>query len=1447
MDPALWELLETTADDDEVEAIIRLRDPRSGVPGVRIVARFGPIATCRLRSDAIVRTRADSNVLSLKASRVLGPEPQSIERRSLLTRAPLDGDLRRPFGVAPTGANVCVGAVDWGLDFDHPHFKFPDGTTRLLALFDQRKTAHVGTANPYGYGQIHNAAAINRALATDDPYGTLGYHPADADKDGSGAHGTFVMDVAAGNGSAGGPSGIAPNADLVFVHLSDRGTGGLSNLGDSVRILEAVDFVARTAGRKPWVINLSVGRHGGPHDGTTLAELALDYLIAESSGRAIVQSTGNYFDKACHASGRLAPGASHELTVVTSEDDVTPNELEVWYSGDDEFVVRLESPRGVRHPPVRLGEQADVVEEGRTVGRLYHRDRDPNNCDNHVELFLYPSAPAGAWVITIDALRVSKGQFHAWLERDELCPDCQARFLRANADSRTTTGTIANGRSTIVVGAYNGHSRTRELAPFSSAGPTRDGRRKPDIVAPGVQVLAARSAPRGSRRSPGLLARKSGTSFAAPHVAGAVALCLESTGHPPASEEIRAALLKTADRASPHRSITSRFGQGYLDIRRTIEAVPDFDVNRRAQTDLPAAHRLNRPRYAKELAMMTEPGRIFNSSVGPDQVYRELLYRPRGALSEMLERAFWVLARPGDVPSGPPQPGDLLVRVALGQSNGGRVAVLTAPALVSARRLAAMGIAHEPAGRGLYGTVLDTAVGSGPDAPGSARRILDESGRMPLGQILLRPNSAHVDERHPRLGSGLASEEQAEDDTRTIRQMIDSGSSENDITNALFFGRNPALAKSPIRPGTTQARQWQSIRDREVRPALKARLTRASVDPLLLAMFFSQYEDDKRVPSESKERFLTRAPLLSMGRTLRDRLLSRWRGGLPPATATDCFDLALDISGHAATAALLCHNVTKAFARGGKAIQWQSTATEGEYTDGTRTYTAKVIHSAGRLTWFNAQKNREVRSIYYLIFSAKSFGTFDPGDWYHFFVTATTATLDASGELSAGDRSGRGRSEGEDDDRGGALFQVTRLAYPSLVAESVLDVERQMTDSSLRSAPGYRGWVLGNVVSFLEGGHYGGDQAEVRRESTYHLLGAAFGLRRAGRKAGGNWRWYVPRGGSIDEGDLLTGFSVRSKTDRILDPQGRQLPSTSKPASESEESNGRPTFCERARALAQSHDQPSARLIELLKLPIGATESTKLANRARALTDLFGSLTKDQKIAVGQRLSNPNDPLARLFDCELDRRFRARLRTMLEVPAPPASSPAPAAAASNRCRRELGSITALLPWEREFLAMAHDRAEDDFRSIAILVGPIILPGLMTRFHDVVVKAALKGGYAITLESNVWFPRAIDTRTAHDLAWLVHESVHVVDFATMGTQAFLGTYAMQAVTSAFSHDDIPHERRANQLEAAVERLLARYPDLANLISSCDGTAISADLALRRTVYRSAINEFLAAGP
>jgi subtilisin family serine protease len=688
VDPALWELLRAEAgtDGDRVlEAVIRLARPGIEIPGVRMVARFGTIATCRIRAREVVAVRARRDVVSLKAARGISPgfEPPAGPPDPAGPALPgiRPSDVRRGAGFGLTGAGVVVAAIDWGVDFDSAAFRWPGGPgpgdgdrragdTRFLSFWDQRDRALGPRPEPYGYGSVHTREAIDRALRDPRPYERLGYHPAIADRNGLGAHGTRTVDIAAGNGGANGPAGIAPDADLIFVHLADRDSGGLANFGDSVRLLEAVDFISRTAGPQPCVINISAGRMCGPRDGTTLVERAFDELLATMPGRFIVDSGGNYFRWRAHSCGTLAAGETRSLTVVVNPADVTLNEVEIWYDGADELAVRIDPPGYAGSRPVRLGERADLLVAGRVAGRVYHRKRDPNNCDNHIVAYLDPIGCAGNWTVTLEARRVSSGRFHAWIERDDACRGCQARFASDDADPAVTIGSIATSHLPLVVGAYDGHDPDRPVATFSSAGPCRDGRAKPDLAAPGVGVLAARSAPIGASRNPGLLVRGNGTSFAAPHVTGAVALCFEAAGTRLRAAEIRSLVLGSCDPVLDDDP-QGRRGHGYLNIPRLL-------------ADLRQALAAPTTAGAKEQTMAPED--IIVLTADPATAYREYMYRPDGRLARWITDRFDVVARPGQRIDRPPRAGDVLLEVTLGRAGQGRCSTLESgdPQLVAA-------------------------------------------------------------------------------------------------------------------------------------------------------------------------------------------------------------------------------------------------------------------------------------------------------------------------------------------------------------------------------------------------------------------------------------------------------------------------------------------------------------------------------------------------------------------------------------------------------------------------------------------------------------------------------------------------------------------------------------------------------------------------------------------
>src|SRR5712692_10312228 len=408
----LWELFEDGKEDDDVAAIIRLGHYAVVPKGVRVVTQFNEIITVRIKRGDLLKVSGAPEVDSMIAGDAyLGAdvELETAGLPELSSDTILPSDERRPKDVAATGRGVVVGVVDWGFDFAHPDFRNPDGSTRIAALWDQRGSKRPGSPQPFGYGFVHDRAAIDRALKSPDPYVTLGYHPADADT-GIGCHGTHVASIAAGSGGDGRPSGIAPEADLVLVHNAPWDEVEPSRLGDSVTLLEGIDFISRTAGDRPWVINLSMGRHGEGHVGRSHVEQGLDAAIRSIPGRAICLSAGNYFDKRIHASGQMRPTQERTLVWEILEGKPTYNQLEFWYSWQDRFELTVRSPDGNIAARVKLGERAKFMVGATEVGNVYHRAQEPETNDNHVTVYLYKDAPAGPWELTLAGTDVIDGR-----------------------------------------------------------------------------------------------------------------------------------------------------------------------------------------------------------------------------------------------------------------------------------------------------------------------------------------------------------------------------------------------------------------------------------------------------------------------------------------------------------------------------------------------------------------------------------------------------------------------------------------------------------------------------------------------------------------------------------------------------------------------------------------------------------------------------------------------------------------------------------------------------------------------------------------------------------------------------------------------------------------------------------------------------------------------------
>lgn len=510
------------------------------------------VVTARVPADRIEEVTQQDGVVSLKAAQRIRP---LLERT---TEEICADDMLPSDNQARGGSGVVIGIVDFGMDFTHRNFRNrdPRGTTRILALWDQKapgvdQSPHRLGYGPFEYGRLFLKEEINAALQQDNPFKALGYEPPKDSIFDTGAHGTYVADVATGNGQGSSRAGIAPEADIVFVDASTAGTPAHrpqsvgSTFGDSVQLLEAIKFIFDFAGNRPCVINLSLGTNGGPHDGRTLVEKAIDRLIKDKPNRAVVVAAGNSFGEAIHAMGSVPAGGKVEIRWQIPPFDWTSNELELWYSGGDRFAVDVIDPGGKVVAHVNPGETWEKPDANSGLLTVVNRLRDPNNGENTVNAFFERGVRDGIWTLRICGDEVRDGRFHAWIERDERG---QSHFVDSKDGSyqvsdEYTLSSIACGQQTIVVGAYSAHDGGQPMCELSSAGPTRDGRHKPEVSAPGERVLAARSGTVVLRH------RQSGTSLAAATVTGVVALMLaeaQSREIPLSADRIRQILILAA-------------------------------------------------------------------------------------------------------------------------------------------------------------------------------------------------------------------------------------------------------------------------------------------------------------------------------------------------------------------------------------------------------------------------------------------------------------------------------------------------------------------------------------------------------------------------------------------------------------------------------------------------------------------------------------------------------------------------------------------------------------------------------------------------------------------------------------------------------------------------------------------------------------------------------------
>ncbi len=466
-----------------------------------------------------------------------------------------------------SGRGVIIGFVDTGIDYTKDAFKFEDGTTKIISIWDQ--TLDGDRPESLHFGSVYSSDQINEALKSETPFDIV----PTIDNDG---HGTFLASVAASN-EKNQYIGAAPKAYIVSVKLRRANQFYINmylldnenhNLFESTDYLLGMKYIFDKSDELdlPIVMCIGMGSNTSGHDGNTFFE---DYIsfVSQRAGYAVVTAAGNESNAKHHTQGNISKTGSTDTISIKNGRSGTSFSLFVFAPAFDKISASITSPTGevITRVPFGVGHKyrQKLLFESTTVSIEYYKD------SNMVIFIRFQDATQGIWDITLYGDAIVSGYYYAWLPISGQI-DPSVEFLRPIPEY--TIVYPATSLRTITCGAYN--SADNSLFVSSSWGPTRLPRPAPDFVAPGVNIRGV---------FPTGVGTMTGTSVSAAVTAGAVALLLEwgiVHGNVVSMDGsfIRTLLISGCERDEGVLYPNNKWGYGRLNLYNTFSTIKETNI-----------------------------------------------------------------------------------------------------------------------------------------------------------------------------------------------------------------------------------------------------------------------------------------------------------------------------------------------------------------------------------------------------------------------------------------------------------------------------------------------------------------------------------------------------------------------------------------------------------------------------------------------------------------------------------------------------------------------------------------------------------------------------------------------------------------------------------------------------------------------------------------------------